>query len=72
MEDGHTLFDYDVGLNEIVQLMIRQVPVENHVTPSDQSDETKANNEMETNGQAIDTVSNKVMDVIICVYVTEY
>ncbi len=52
--------------------MIRQVPVENHVTPSDQSDETKANNEMETNGQAIDTVSNKVMDVIICVYVTEY
>ena len=23
MEDGHTLFDYDVGLNDIVQLMIR-------------------------------------------------
>ena len=28
MEDGHTLFDYSVGLNEIVQLMIKQpVPV---------------------------------------------
>lgn len=26
MEDGHTLFDYNVGLNEIVQLMIRTVP----------------------------------------------
>ena len=25
MEDGHTLFDYDVGLNDIVQLMIRPV-----------------------------------------------
>ncbi|XP_072294857.1 E3 ubiquitin-protein ligase UHRF1 [Eucyclogobius newberryi] len=24
MEDGHTIFDYDVGLNEIVQLMVRQ------------------------------------------------
>jgi hypothetical protein len=23
MENGHTLFDYDVGLNDIVQLMIR-------------------------------------------------
>ena len=23
LEDGHTLFDYDVGLNDIVQLMIR-------------------------------------------------
>ncbi|KAM9308657.1 E3 ubiquitin-protein ligase UHRF1-like [Gastrophryne carolinensis] len=26
MEDGHTLFDYNVGLNDIVQLMVRQVP----------------------------------------------
>ena len=25
LEDGHTLFDYDVGLNDIVQLMIRPV-----------------------------------------------
>ncbi|XP_053319571.1 E3 ubiquitin-protein ligase UHRF1 [Spea bombifrons] len=27
MEDGHTLFDYSVGLNDIVQLMVRQVSV---------------------------------------------
>ncbi|KAM4809973.1 E3 ubiquitin-protein ligase UHRF1 [Rhinophrynus dorsalis] len=27
MEDGHTLFDYSVGLNDIVQLLVRQVPV---------------------------------------------
>lgn len=23
LEDGHTLFDYDVGLNDLIQLMIR-------------------------------------------------
>ncbi|XP_053157653.1 E3 ubiquitin-protein ligase UHRF1 isoform X2 [Hemicordylus capensis] len=26
MEDGHSLFDYSVGLNEIVQLLVRQSP----------------------------------------------
>ncbi|XP_062868668.1 E3 ubiquitin-protein ligase UHRF1 isoform X1 [Trichomycterus rosablanca] len=26
MEDGHTLFDYSVGLNDIVQLLVRQAP----------------------------------------------
>lgn len=26
LEDGHTLFDYDVGLNVLIQLMIRVKP----------------------------------------------
>ncbi|MEE6487651.1 hypothetical protein FKM82_014977 [Ascaphus truei] len=26
MEDSHTLFDYSVGLNDIVQLLVRQIP----------------------------------------------
>lgn len=26
MEDGHSLFDYNVGLNDIVQLLVRQSP----------------------------------------------
>lgn len=26
MEDGHTIFDYNVGLNDIVQLLVRQAP----------------------------------------------
>ncbi|XP_041430931.1 E3 ubiquitin-protein ligase UHRF1 isoform X2 [Xenopus laevis] len=26
MENGHTLFDYSVGLNDIVQLLVRQIP----------------------------------------------
>ncbi|XP_075067919.1 E3 ubiquitin-protein ligase UHRF1-like [Mixophyes fleayi] len=38
MEDGHTLFDYSVGLNDIVQLMLRQVPVSVPVT--EESEET--------------------------------
>lgn len=25
LEDGHTLFDYDVGLNDIIQLMVRPI-----------------------------------------------
>ena len=25
LEDGHSLFDYDVGLNDTVQLMVRPV-----------------------------------------------
>lgn len=24
LEDGHTLFDYSVGLNDLVQIMVRQ------------------------------------------------
>lgn len=27
MEDGHSLFDYDVGLNDIIQLLIRNKPL---------------------------------------------
>ena len=57
LEDGHTLFDYDVGLNEIVQLLIRNVPVESKVTASDQSDESKAENEVGTERDDMDTVS---------------
>ena len=28
LEDGHTLFDYDVGLNEIVQILVKPVVIE--------------------------------------------
>lgn len=31
LEDGHSLFDYDVGLNDIIQLMIR--PIMTQTTP---------------------------------------
>lgn len=40
MEDGHTIFDYDVGLNDIVQLLIRQkMPPTNVVKSKDKEAE---------------------------------
>ncbi|KAM9307770.1 E3 ubiquitin-protein ligase UHRF1-like [Gastrophryne carolinensis] len=39
MEDGHSLFDYNVGLNEIVQLMVRQVPVSSAPLPQEEKEE---------------------------------
>lgn len=42
MEDGHSLFDYNVGLNDIVQLLVRQsptiLPVANKEKDSELSD----------------------------------
>ena len=33
MEDGYKLFDYDVGLNDIIQLLERKITkVESHIT----------------------------------------
>ena len=28
LSDGHSLFDYDVGLNDIIQIFVRQLPEE--------------------------------------------
>ncbi|EDO40465.1 predicted protein, partial [Nematostella vectensis] len=42
LEDGHTLFDYNVGLNEIVQLMIKAPPPTND---NNNNDDRKSNNE---------------------------
>ncbi|KAH7980726.1 hypothetical protein HPB49_018549 [Dermacentor silvarum] len=34
LEDGYTLFDYDVGLNDIIQLLVRVVPPDSTSTSS--------------------------------------
>ncbi|KAK8768980.1 hypothetical protein V5799_014555 [Amblyomma americanum] len=34
LEDGYTLFDYDVGLNDIIQLLVRVAPVQSTATAS--------------------------------------
>lgn len=36
LEDGHSLFDYDVGLNDIIQLIIRPALPADH-TPSEKN-----------------------------------
>ena len=47
MSDGHSLFDYDVGLNDIIQIFVRPLPEE----PSDEresSPKTSFEEKMET------------------------
>lgn len=40
MEDGHTIFDYNVGLNDIVQLLVRQnLPPANPIKSKDKEAE---------------------------------
>lgn len=39
MEDGHSLFDYSVGLNDIVQLLVRQSPALLPVASKDKDSE---------------------------------
>ena len=55
LEDGHSLFDYDVGLNDIIQLIIRPaaVPLIDH-TPSSSppmNGETQQQNGERANGE---------------------
>lgn len=53
LEDGHTLFDYNVGLNDIVQLLIRsesEAPTTASVTDQDG----------EVNPSAVSNCKNKV------------
>ncbi|KAG6936507.1 ubiquitin like with PHD and ring finger domains 2 [Chelydra serpentina] len=52
MEDGHTLFDYNVGLNDIVQLLIR--------TESDAPTTSLTNKDGEVNPRAVANCKNKV------------
>ncbi|KAM7166134.1 E3 ubiquitin-protein ligase UHRF2 isoform 2-T2 [Macrochelys suwanniensis] len=52
LEDGHTLFDYNVGLNDIVQLLIR--------TESDAPTTSLTNKDGEVNLRAVANCKNKV------------
>lgn len=69
MEDGHTIFDYNVGLNDIVQLLVRQalpgvsLPKDKEAELSDsdsgcgsgQSDSDKSSTHGECEGQSAGT-----------------
>lgn len=72
MEDGHTIFDYNVGLNDIVQLLVRQtlpaapLPKEKEAELSDsdsgcgsaQSESDKCSTHGEADGQTAGSSSN--------------
>uniref|UniRef100_A0A671TCB6 Ubiquitin-like domain-containing protein n=1 Tax=Sinocyclocheilus anshuiensis TaxID=1608454 RepID=A0A671TCB6_9TELE len=63
--DSHTLFDYNVGLNDIVQLLVRQAPLpkdkEAELSDSDsgcgsaQSESDKSSTHGESDGQSAGT-----------------
>ena len=71
MEDGHTLFDYDVGLNDIVQLMVRpsvsdSKPATNEaaktsswngvqINGTDKKEAMNGDSQCESDGEAMDT-----------------
>ena len=71
LEDGHTLFDYDVGLNDIVQLMIRPSFNESKLTSNeatkltswnsvqingtDEKEVMNGDSQCESDGEAMDT-----------------
>ena len=40
MEDGHSLFDYDVGMNDVIQLMVRPLLPDASNSPAQPSDPT--------------------------------
>ena len=56
LEDGHSLFDYDVGLNDIIQLMVRPVPVD--PTPAPRAVQNGGTTEDETNGTGEEEMQN--------------
>lgn len=64
LEDGHTLFDYNVGLNEIVQLVIKTAipPIDSNNNGKPAQKEAKKSVEKESNDsltQANGHVSNE-------------
>ena len=63
LEDGHTLFDYSVGLNEIIQLMIRKVlPVATLASPSNGDSSTSD----EVKDEPMDAAGEEAKEVWLC------
>lgn len=56
MEDGHTLFDYDVGLNDLIQILIRK----NAPQPAAESVEEKIKSETADDGSTSDKENKEV------------
>lgn len=50
MEDGHSLFDYSVGLNDLIQIMVRN-PQPVKQTSDDKTEDPKHNNGYSSSGE---------------------
>ncbi|XP_069505450.1 E3 ubiquitin-protein ligase UHRF1 [Ambystoma mexicanum] len=58
MEDGHSLFDYNIGLNVIVQLLVRQLPAVLPVTKEKDSELSDTDSGCGSNPSEADKNSN--------------
>ncbi|XP_077520786.1 E3 ubiquitin-protein ligase UHRF1-like [Amblyomma americanum] len=66
LEDGYTLFDYDVGLNDIIQLLVRVAPVQSTATASASCSTSSEKPEEQSSPaeSAVDSQYYKVGDVV--------
>ncbi|KAK7467888.1 hypothetical protein BaRGS_00036893 [Batillaria attramentaria] len=76
LEDGHTLFDYDVGLNDLIQLMVRAKPAltpvstnppattssgdKDSVAPEESSGSDKENKEPDSDSEQVQPSTSQV------------
>ncbi|KAG8184485.1 hypothetical protein JTE90_002332 [Oedothorax gibbosus] len=63
LEDGHSLFDYNVGLNEIIQIIVKQPDASASLSPkqgntSNTKEDKKNKNELAKKGEAAGTSKN--------------
>lgn len=57
LEDGHSLFDYDVGLNDLIQLLIRVPPPEKIKEEEEEAEKSEGERETPAGAEQMDTVS---------------
>ena len=73
LEDGHTLFDYDVGLNDLIQLMVRMKPApSSDVTPSPSKEKAKSKACAEENFSDKENKEVRCRDGYLCIHVCYY
>ena len=64
LEDGHSLFDYDVGLNDIIQLMVRPPPPPASPGPQLPASSDEGEGETVFNGVATTAAAAEKMEVV--------
>ena len=69
MEDGHTLFDYDVGLNDLIQILVRKktTDVQNSESAAISSKDSSGS-EQTSNDEDLGNVANKENEAVSSVF----
>ena len=73
LEDGHSIFDYDVGLNDIIQLMVRPLLLHtSDITCQNGNGITHNGMENGTSGSSSSSEVEEVMETVSSVSVPVY